>query len=75
MSRNKWNTYALVGFTTQHGDNRAACGGVTLWQIKRGRSTWLRRAVDSNGRHEGIGRAEPVDEAEGEALFETALAR
>jgi hypothetical protein len=74
MRKGQWNTYRTVGFTVQNGPNRAASGGVTHLQVRKGRAGWMGRRVDSNGRHESHGPAHTLDEAEGEARYAEAVA-
>ena len=75
MSRNTFTTYRITGYHTQHGEDARATGGVVMLQVRRTRSGWQRRSVDSNGRYRSAGPVEPISEAEGEALFATALQR
>lgn len=70
--RDQWNTYAVTGYTHQVGTDPRATGGVHLHQIKRLRSTWAKRIVDSTGRFASPGEVTPVDVATGECLFERA---
>ena len=57
----KFQTILTNGFTSQNGDNPAASGGVTFLQVKKDSKgqAWV-RSVDSNGRHESIGKSSKI---------------
>ena len=75
MNRKNWTTYAISGYTHQVGDDQRATGGVHLHQVRRTKSGWQRRTVDSNGRYDSAGRVEPLDDATGEAKFSQSQSR
>ena len=71
-----WNTYAVTGYTHDVANDTASQGGVHIHQVKRLSATgiWLKRVVQSNGRHIAYGHVVPVTAEEGQALYEEAKA-
>lgn len=72
LRKSTWNTYRITGYTHQVGDDARATGGVHLHQIRRAKSAWHRRTVDSNGRYRSAGPAVVVSDADGEAMYKQA---
>ena len=66
-----WTTLAIVGYTgsvaESYGkENRSAHGGVCLLQVrkvKNGLDGLMARRVNSNGRHQEVGKAFLIDDA------------
>lgn len=76
MRRDRWNTFAINGYTNCIvGGSQASAGGVILHQIKLGKEGWMERKEQSNGRHSSFGPVTPVLAAYGEAKFEQARER
>jgi hypothetical protein len=75
MTATKWNTYAVRGYTFQAGTDPRATGGVHLHQVRKGKSGWMTRVVDSNGPYQSAGKATPVSAADGEAMYQTFKSR
>lgn len=73
MKATLWNTYATRGYTHDVANDQASSGGVHHHQVRKAKSGWQKRIVQSNGKHSAYGPVEPVSDAEGEAAFETAL--
>lgn len=75
MSKTNWNTYATYGYTFDAAQDQASAGGVHLHQVRKTKAGWMRRILQSNGRHKAAGPVTPIrDEAEGEAKWLTACA-
>lgn len=72
MKNTNWNTYRTTGYTHDVAQDQRSAGGVHHHQIRKTKSGWQKRIEQSNGRWTAAGPATPVDDAEGEALFETA---
>lgn len=72
ITRTRWNTYRVTGYTHQVGDDGRATGGVHLHQVRKSGQYWQRRTVDSNGRHTSAGPVSPIPADQGEALYATA---
>ena len=72
MRKDRWNTYAISGYTHQVGKDPRATGGVHVHTVKRGPAGWLRRTSDSNGQWESHGPVEAISNQKGEALYEQA---
>ena len=69
MKKSNWNTYKITGFTHQVGTDPRATGGVHLHQVRKHKTGWQRRTVDSNGRYTSAGMVETLSPAEGNAKF------
>lgn len=61
----RWTTIATVGYTASvsKNENRAAHGGVCHLQARKGANGVIGRKVNTNGRHQEIGEAFPLDAA------------
>ena len=61
----KWTTIATVGFrgSVSRDENRAAHGAVCHMQAREGKNGLLGRKVNTNGRHQEIGKAFDLDSA------------
>ena len=72
----KFKTVLTNGFTSQNGDNPAASGGVTFLQLKKDSKgqAWM-RSVDSNGRHESVGKSSKITNEKAQGLIARAAAR
>jgi len=69
IKRTTWNTYAATGYTHDVARDQASAGGVHLHQVRRAKSGWQTRIVQSNGSHRAYGSADMVSASTGEALF------
>lgn len=60
----KWTTVATVGYSSSvsRDENRAAHGGVCHLQARRGARGILGRKVNTNGRHQEVGKSFDLDE-------------
>jgi hypothetical protein len=72
LRRDVWNTYATYPYTHDVANDQRSAGGVHLHQVKRARSGWQERIVQSNGSFEAAGPVSPISDADGEAKFATA---
>lgn len=72
MRKSTWNTYRITGYTYDVANDQASAGGVHEHQVRRTKSGWQTRILQSNGRHSSFGPVSPLSDAEGEALFATA---
>lgn len=72
MQKTTWNTYATRCYTYDVANDQRSAGGVHLHQVRKTKSGWQKRILQSNGRFEAAGEVEPISEAEGEAKFATA---
>ena len=72
MRKTTWNTYATYCYTYDVANDQRSAGGVHLYQVRKARSGWQTRILQSNGRWQAPGPVEPVGAAEGEAHFATA---
>ena len=59
----EWTTIATIGYagSVSRDENRAAHGGVCHLQARKGKSGMLGRKVNSNGRHQEVSSAFPLD--------------
>ena len=72
MDKRVWNTYYRTGYTYDVANDQASAGGVHLHQVRKSRTGWQRRIVQSNGAHVAYGPTVAISEEEGKAMFETA---
>ena len=72
IKRDRWNTYAVYGYTYDVANDSRSQGGVHLHQVKCVRGHWFKRILQSNGRFEAAGPANGIAAQDGEAFFETA---
>jgi len=73
MRRDRWNTYATRGYTFDAAQDQRSAGGVHLHQVRLGREGWQTRIKQTNGKHSAHSDVQPVDDATGEARYQTAL--
>ena len=70
-----WKNIGTWGYTSQNGNDARATGGVTILQIRRGKSGLLARSVDSNGRYESAGPSRAITQTEADAAIARAANR
>jgi hypothetical protein len=74
MKSTEWNTYRTTGYTHDvTGDSPRSTGGVHLHQVRKAKSGWQKRIMQSNGNHSASGPVTAISAAEGEAYFATAM--
>ena len=74
IRKSNWNTYGMNGYTYDCANDQRSAGGVHLHQVRRGKHTWYTRICQSNGSHKSYSTVTPIDDIQGEALFEQAKA-
>lgn len=67
-----WNTYKTTCYTHDVAQDQRSAGGVHLYQVRKTKSGWQERILQSNGRHEASGPIQNIPAAEGEAKYEDA---
>ena len=72
MRKDRWNTFAVTGYSHDVANDHRSAGGVHLHQVKRGPAGWMRRIKQANGRFSSFGAVEPISDQEGEAKYEQA---
>ncbi len=69
MSKFKWNTYKMTGFTSQAGTDPRACGGTQKHQVRLTLTGWEHRIVDCNQGYKSASRPTIIPDVDGEAAF------
>lgn len=69
MDKRTWRTYHTAAYTYDVAGDQASQGGVHFHQIRRIKTGWEKRIVQTNGRHVAIGPVTPVPAAVGESKF------
>ncbi len=72
MKNTTWTTYRTAGYTFDAANDQASAGGVHHHQVRKTKSGWQKRILQSNGRHEAAGPVTAISDLEGEAAFATA---
>lgn len=72
MSKSTWTTWATRCYTYDAANDQKSAGGVHLHQVRKTKSGWQARILQSNGKYRAAGEVSPLDEAEGEARYATA---
>lgn len=72
MRKSNWNTYSTVCFSYNVAQDPRSTGGVHLHQVRRAKSGWQKRILQSNGRFSDSGPVTEVDPDEGVLLYERA---
>lgn len=72
MSKTTWTTWATRCYTYDVANDQKSAGGVHLHQVRKTKSGWQARILQSNGKYRAAGEVSPLDEAEGEARYATA---
>jgi len=72
MKATTWNTYRTTGYTHDVAQDQRSAGGVHHHQVRRTKSGWQKRIVQSNGNHSATGEVTPMSDADGEAAYATA---
>lgn len=72
MKRSAWNTYRTTAYTFNVANDQPSSGGVHHHQVRKTRSGWQKRIIQSNGTYRASGPVVPVDDANGEAAYATA---
>lgn len=72
LKQTTWNTYRTTGYTHDVANDQRSAGGVHHHQVRRTARGWQYRICQSNGRHQSYGPVSAIDDAEGEARYETA---
>lgn len=67
-----WNTYRIAGYTHDVAQDQASAGGVHIHQVRKTKTGWQTRIVQSNGKHRAVGPVSAMSDADGAAAFETA---
>jgi len=67
-----WNTYRTTCYTHDVAQDQRSAGGVHLHQVRRTKSGWQERIVQSNGNHSATSEVTPMSDADGAAAFATA---
>ena len=72
--KSDWLTYAPYGYTYDVAQDQRSAGGVHDHEIRYSENGgWQTRIAQSNGRHTAYGPIEAVDDATGQAFYDTAL--
>lgn len=74
MDKRTWTTYARTGYMYDVANDQRSAGGVHLHQVRRTRSGWQKRILQSNGKFSAPGPVEKLTVEEGEALWARAEA-
>lgn len=72
MKSTNWNTYKTRLYTYDVAQDQASAGGVHHHQVRKAKSGWETRILQTNGTHEAAGKFEEVSDEVGRALFEQA---
>ena len=68
-TKRNWNTYGTVGYTFDAANDQKSAGGVHHHQVRKGKSGWQYRILQSNGVYSAAGQASAISEDEGEKRF------
>ena len=72
MKRTIWTTWAIRAYTHDVANDQRSAGGVHLHQVRRVKTGWQARILQSNGKYRCAGEVSLLDDAEGEARYATA---
>jgi hypothetical protein len=72
LKNTTWNTYRITGYTYDVANDQRSAGGVHLHQVRKTRSGWQKRILQSNGRFSASSEVKEVSNQEGQTAFETA---
>lgn len=75
MSKRNWTTWATRAYTHDVANDQRSAGGVHLHQVRKIDGQWQARILQSNGKYRHHGEVSPLDDAEGEARYATAVKR
>ena len=71
-SRNNWTTWAVTGYTYDVANDQRSAGGVHLHQIRKTKTGWQARIMQSNGRFKAAGEVKQITEEEWRQRNQTA---
>jgi len=72
MKKTTWTTYSTRGYSHDVANDPVSTGGVHHHQVRKTKSGWQKRILQSNGRFQAPGPVTAIAESEGEANFATA---
>lgn len=70
IRKNIWNTYGIFGYSYDYANDQRSAGGVHIHQVRLSKHGWQHRICQSNGRYKAYSPVKPIDDSQGEALFE-----
>ncbi len=72
VKKTTWNTYMTRCYTYDVAKDQRSAGGVHHHQVRKTKSGWQKRVLQSNGMYSAAGPVNAITDEEGEAFFETA---